>query len=109
MVRKTRISNSALTEYCNVRKSELNRQWNNFRANKDRKFENMKGDGNRDVPDKFRGILVSDDLLKANFQPTPVDVAVYGDIVVTEPMREFLKLPSNFQTYSDMKMINDEV
>ena len=62
------------------------------------------------IPDTIEGVAISDEILNDKYgeEETPKP-AIYGGIIPTKEIIDFMLIPASFRTFSKMDIINEEV
>ena len=105
------LSQRSECELNNLRRSELNRVW---RQNVDRLKNKMnhwaytQGNSNT-IPHDWEGIAISDEKLEEMFGDQDDEVLIYGGIVQTDNMKQFLRLPAKLKLFNKVVKTKEEV
>ena len=92
------LSPGLLDQFKQVRRNELGQKWEYLRDKREtrlRKIVENCCDKDK-VPEKYRGVDISDRALTEMFGDPSKEPAVYGGVEITPKIREFLKLPVGF-------------
>ena len=106
------LSDQSMNEFFILRKRELNSKWDVLVNRRKNKISNLVN-GNcasTKIPETIEGVVISSEILDRMFdsddEPKP---AIYGGIVPTKEIIDFMMIPAGFRTFSKMRYIDEEV
>jgi hypothetical protein len=95
-----------------VKEAELRRVWEETKVRHKKKLRwlTMKQKKDRgDIPDTFREVLITDEILAEAFGNEDPEPRIYGGIEASDNVMAFMKLPSNLRRFQKMDLITEEV
>ena len=96
------LSDRGMNEYFTLRKVELNSKWDVLIDRRKRKISNLvNGDSSRTkIPETVDGVVISDEILDRMFESDDdPKLAIYGGIIPTKEISDFMMIPVSFRTF----------